>query len=294
MSKEVRRQARHPIDCEVTVSWPDREGAARFARARGVDLSGSGARIEVDQALEVGLHVFVRVTEYGVSATACVRHCTRRGAKFVVGLELGGTHIETGPTGEGAAEDHYEVLQISPTAELETVHRVYKILAGRYHPDNPHTGSTERFLRLTQAYETLSDPKKRAAYDAGRHHELPRPLPVFEVKEYLVGVDVETNRRLGILCLLYNRRRMNPDRPGLSLLDFENLMAIPREHLLFTVWFLKEKRYIRAADGGEFEITAEGAEFAESSLPVKSILQKLIRAPQDERPSESASRSAGL
>jgi curved DNA-binding protein CbpA len=132
---------------------------------------------------------------------------------------------------------------------METIHRVYKILVGRYHPDNPHTGDAEKFLRLTQAYETLSNPGRRAAYDLQREPAHTGPLPVFEMKEFLGGVDAEANRRLGILCLLYKRRQINPDRTGLSLLEFESLMAIPREHLLFTVWFLREKRFVRALEG---------------------------------------------
>jgi len=217
-----------------------------------------------------------------MGGTACVRHCARRGAKYIIGLELGGEHVETRPVVGKAPEDYYELLQISPTAEVETIQRVYRILAARYHPDNPHTGDAERFLRLTQAYQMLSEPEKRAAYDRERQHQSFRPLPIFELKEFVSGVDAEANRRLGILCLLYNRRRANPDRPGLSLLDFESLMAIPREHLLFTVWFLKEKRYIRVDDSWESEISAEGVEFVESRLPATSVLRKLLRAPQDE------------
>ena len=54
--------------------------------------------------------------------------------------------------------DYYELLQISPNAELETIQRVYKMLATRYHPDNPETADQDRFVPLTHAYETLSDP----------------------------------------------------------------------------------------------------------------------------------------
>ena len=39
--------------------------------------------------------------------------------------------------------DHYEVLQISPNAEPDTVHRVYRLLAQRLHPDNAQTGNAE-------------------------------------------------------------------------------------------------------------------------------------------------------
>ena len=53
--------------------------------------------------------------------------------------------------------DYYQLLQISPAAELETIQRVFRLLADRYHPDNPHTGDAGRFLRVTGAYEILSN-----------------------------------------------------------------------------------------------------------------------------------------
>ncbi len=61
-----------------------------------------------------------------------------------------------------------------------------------------------------------------------------------------MGIDGEGNRRMGILSLLYNRRRTNPEAPGMSLLEFETLMSFPREHLVFTLWYLKEKSYCDA------------------------------------------------
>src|ERR1700687_5664825 len=61
--------------------------------------------------------------------------------------------------------DHYEVLQIGRNADSETIHRVYRIMAARFHPDNPRTGNTETFLLLKRAYEALADPDLRAKYD---------------------------------------------------------------------------------------------------------------------------------
>ena len=57
------------------------------------------------------------------------------------------------------------MLQINANAEPETVHRVYRLLAQRYHPDNKDTGDATRFRTLTEAYEVLSDPEQRAKYD---------------------------------------------------------------------------------------------------------------------------------
>ena len=61
--------------------------------------------------------------------------------------------------------DYYEVLQISPNADQETIERMYRFLAKRYHPDNKTNGNDEKFKLLLEAYRTLCDPEKRVAYD---------------------------------------------------------------------------------------------------------------------------------
>jgi DnaJ-domain-containing protein 1 len=48
-------------------------------------------------------------------------------------------------------QDFYELLQISPNAEPETIHRVYRLLAQRHHPDNSQTGDAARFRALVEA-----------------------------------------------------------------------------------------------------------------------------------------------
>src|SRR5437667_12062293 len=65
-----------------------------------------------------------------------------------------------------SAPDYYEVLQISANAEPETIHRVYRLLAQRFHPDNNETGNETRFRAISEAYEVLSNPERRAQYDA--------------------------------------------------------------------------------------------------------------------------------
>ena len=176
--------------------------------------------------------------------------------------------------------DYYEVLQISPNAEPETIHRVFRLLAMRYHPDNPETGDAARFLQLKRAYEVLKDPAERSAYDACYVQQNEEPLAVFGSKDFLEGKEGEANRRMGVLCLLYHRRRVDPEQPGLSLLQLENLMAFPREHLRFTLWFLQEKKHIRFNENSEYEITGEGTEYAESHSPKHESLLKLLNSPQ--------------
>jgi hypothetical protein len=49
---------------------------------------------------------------------------------------------------EEKAVDYYELLQVSASAEPETINRVYRLLAQRYHPDNRETGDEGRFREI--------------------------------------------------------------------------------------------------------------------------------------------------
>src|SRR5713226_5463266 len=174
--------------------------------------------------------------------------------------------------------DYYELLQISPNAEVETVQRVHKLLALRYHPDNGETGDVDKFLLLNKAYEILSDPELRLAYDSIYHQRNAEPISIFEMKEFAAGVEGEANRRMGILCLLYNRRRGNPDDPGLSILEFESMMSLPREHLMFTMWYLREHDCVRQDENSDYVITGAGVDYVESHLPSNKLLYRLLKA----------------
>src|SRR5579862_9795597 len=108
---------------------------------------------------------------------------------------------------EPAAVNYYDLLQINPHAEIETIERVYRILAGRYHPDNQQTGDAERFRLLSDAYQTLRDPAKRKDYDRQFEKNPAGPLPICLGKEFTEGIDAEAKIRIGVLCLLYSKRR---------------------------------------------------------------------------------------
>src|SRR6478736_1087243 len=66
-----------------------------------------------------------------------------------------------------AKEDFYKILGVKRDAKPEEIRKAYKRLARKYHPDvNPgDKGAEERFKKISEANEVLSDTKKRQMYD---------------------------------------------------------------------------------------------------------------------------------
>ncbi len=64
------------------------------------------------------------------------------------------------------AKDYYEILGVSKNAAKDDIKKAYKRLAKKHHPDvDKSAGANERFKEINEAYQVLSDEKKRAAYD---------------------------------------------------------------------------------------------------------------------------------
>ena len=161
--------------------------------------------------------------------------------------------------------DYYEALQISVNAEPETVHRVYRLFAQRFHPDNKETGSESRFRLVTEAYRVLSDPKLRAQYDlAHERQQKDRWRLVSRAADADNDFASERAGRATVLEVLYAKRRLEPHEPGIFLIDLEKMTGRPREHLEFTVWFLVQKKLIQRADNQLLVITADGVEYLET------------------------------
>jgi curved DNA-binding protein CbpA len=172
--------------------------------------------------------------------------------------------------------DYYELLQVSPNADPDLVHRVYRVLAQRVHPDNRETGDPELFRRLHEAYAVLSDPERRARYDVvhlRQRHDRWRLVEAGSDTHSII--EMERALRLTVLEVLYTRRRTTPSDPGLFDLDLAALVGRSRDDLEFSLWYLIARSLVRRIDGSRLTITAEGVDYLEEHHPVVNERRRL-------------------
>jgi hypothetical protein len=269
--RRARRRTTRTQPLEVRLGYLDGDGVQQLVPAQVVDVTDSGLGLQVRRALAVGIPVSV-VASSALLPSSDLRICPRAyvqwcrpmaGGLYRVGLMYQSpapAAEEPGP----AEEDYYEILQVNPKASAETIHRVYRLLAQHYHPDNRDTGDERLFRSVLEAYQVLSDPERRAAYDLRYQAARTRNWQIFHSPDSVQGVRGEQRRRFGVLRALYAKRAQDARQPDMSIPEMEGLLGVPREHLEFTLWYLKERGYITRADNIRFSITAAGVEHTEN------------------------------
>jgi hypothetical protein len=159
--------------------------------------------------------------------------------------------------------DHYETLQVSPNADKETIERVFRYLAKRYHPDNDASGDVERFSLLVEAHDVLSDAQKRAAYDAAYDHVVAMQSQIRQQSTAAADLSGDEGIRHGILSALYIARRRSAEDAGVGAVHLEQVLQCPQYQMDFHIWYLKEKGWVERTDNGMYAITVSGVDEVE-------------------------------
>ena len=171
--------------------------------------------------------------------------------------------------------DYYELLEISPNANSETLERIFRYFAMRYHPDNQQTGNEARFSEIVEAHNVLKDPVKRAQYDISYREHASLRVQLAEEASDGKGIQKDAVVQAKLLSLLYVKRRQDVSNPGIGDVEIERLLGCPREHLEFHLWYMKAKGWIARIENGTIAITVEGVDRADSELRRDSSVRLL-------------------
>src|SRR5262249_15825585 len=126
-------------------------------------------------------------------------------------------------------------------------------------------------------------PERRAQYDIlHEQHRQARLRVVNGGAKAENDFQLEQFVRLTVLEALYTQRRLDADKPGIFLLDLEQIVGTPREHLEFTIWYLVEKGLMKRGDKSGMMITAEGVDYLEQNFQVNLQRRRLRAAAQQE------------
>jgi hypothetical protein len=260
---------------ELTIILDASGSPSSRLRARLLARAGDGMKIRITTALGSGVLVSVAgeiVTSAGrepLLGYYRIRSCVPVSAG-TYNVELSPEPVTQEPPhrqpapGTDQDMDCYELLQVSRQADIETIHRIFHVLAQRYHPDNTKTGNEEKFRQLVQAHSVLTDPERRAAHDVQLADGDKGRMKLFDAIQTSQGVPAEIRKRQAILRLLYTKRLTEPHQPLMRGRDFVELLGCPMEHLEFCLWYLKENKLILRGDNNKFEITCLGVEAFEA------------------------------
>jgi curved DNA-binding protein CbpA len=178
----------------------------------------------------------------------------------------------------GKFQDHYKVLEIEPKANLDAIHQAYSKLAETYHPRNAKTGDQAKFDAINQAYEVLCDPGLRHEFDKLKGIGEDKGEFKFSGLDFFAALGHETALRTALLCLLYDRRRLKPFTPGLSMRRVENILECTPEGLNFALWYLKQRNLVASDDKSNLQITVDGMDYLETNPPTPETVMPLIKA----------------
>jgi len=177
----------------------------------------------------------------------------------------------------GKFQDHYEVLGLDPKAGSDAIQASYARLAEKYHPKTGAVPDVEKFDAITLAFEVLSDPELRAEFNKlkGVGEE---DKPKFSGMPFFEAYQRDTHLRIGLLCVLYDRRRSKPFTPALSMRHLEAIFGATTQEINFALWYLKQRELVVADDKSSLQITVEGMDYLEMNPPLPELVMPMIRA----------------
>jgi curved DNA-binding protein CbpA len=177
----------------------------------------------------------------------------------------------------GKFQDHYEVLGVDHKAGSDAIQAAYARLADKYNPKTGAVPDAEKSEAISLAFEVLSDPQLRGDFDKlkGIGQE---DKPKFSGLQFFEAYRRDAHLRVGLLCVLYDRRRTKPFTPSLSMRHLEAIFSATTQELNFALWYLKQRDLVMADDKSSLQITVDGMDYLEANPASPELVLPMIKA----------------
>lgn len=177
----------------------------------------------------------------------------------------------------GKFQDHYTILGVDPKANSEAIQAAYAKLAQKYHKDTPQTGNQEKFESVNLAYEVLCDATLRAEFDKIKGIDQDDDNPQFSGAAFFENLSRQNGLRMALLSILYERRQLKPYRPSLSMRHLDRMLNLTNDELNFALWYLKQRALVQSDDKSNLQITVQGMDFLENTLPDPEVVLRYLK-----------------
>lgn len=182
----------------------------------------------------------------------------------------------------GKFQDHYKILGIDPKSTLDVIQMAYNALRDVYAPNG--TGpNPEKFDEITLAIEVLSDPVGRKMFDSVRGGDDDRDIS-FSGMDFFNSLQSERDRRMTMLCVLYDVRRQNPRVPLINMRQFEKIVDMTEEQIQLALWYAKTLGWVSVDDKAKMQISAAGMDFLQANAPDPASIWPFLKNPSGARP----------
>jgi|SRR5579883_2691543 len=175
-------------------------------------------------------------------------------------------------------QDHYAILGVDPKSDSDTIQAAYVKLCATYGPQNYETGDPEKLEQVNIAFEVLSDPALRKGFDQLKGVNQDDGPPRFSGAEFFEALKQNADLRTTVLCILYDRRRIQPFKPSLSIRNIERMLAVTTEQLNFALWYLKQRSLVINDDKSSLQITVDGMDYLEKNQPAPKVVMGFLKS----------------
>jgi curved DNA-binding protein len=188
----------------------------------------------------------------------------------------------------GPFVDYYEFLMISPQADRAMVEWAVRLMLARYGKKNDQQADEQKYNLVKDAYRTLADPKRRAAYDKERLGRtegvsasgpmqgaaaLPARVEGEPLDPELIRVELTANVndvrlqkriRQGIMSALYDVMITRPRNPELGRAEIARAVGVSIDEMEFAIWYCREQGLLRTTAQGLYALSTKGVDWVEN------------------------------